>query len=200
MTNPDVLAKRLLQRAHNRDGLPEILIGILFLSAAGLSYAISVLPHRSPAGIAAILLFSFGFPAATFLAPRAIKSIRRRYLVEREGYVEHLPTRASPLRRQWLIGIAAAVIVLAQVVLRPLSENLIPGLTGVLGGALAAICGREPRFIFAGAVMAITGIAVFLSGLTMETGLIVIFAIQGAVEVISGSIVWMRFRAETNER
>jgi hypothetical protein len=200
MTNPDVLAKRLLHRAHNRDGLPEILIGLLFFFTAGMQYTIQVLPHRSVGFKAAVLTFSFGFPAASFFAPRLLKWVRRRYLVEREGYVEHLPTRPSPLRRPWLWGVGAVLIVGAQVVLRPLPDFWVPGLTGVVGGFLACLCGRGPRFYFAGSVMAITGLTLALLRTPMEMAFVILFGILGVVEIISGTMVWMRFRAETNER
>jgi hypothetical protein len=200
MTNPDVLAKRLLQRAHTRDGLPEILVGVLFVFTAGMQYALIVLPHRSAAFIAAVLIFAFGFPAASFLTPRLLKWVRRRYLVEREGYVEHLANRTVPLRRARLMGIGAVLIVLGQVALRPLPDSWVVGVTGLAGGVLAALCGREPRFYFAGFLMASIGLALAYSGIPMETGFVILFGIMGALELISGTIVWMRFRAETNER
>jgi len=45
--DPTVMARRLIQKAHNRDGLPEIAVGVSFLLVAGLIYAQVVLPPES---------------------------------------------------------------------------------------------------------------------------------------------------------
>ncbi len=49
------IAARLMQRAHNRDGLPEIAVGLIFLLSAGLIYAWAVLPPASVGFKAAVL-------------------------------------------------------------------------------------------------------------------------------------------------
>jgi hypothetical protein len=196
MTDPDVLAKRLLQRAHTRDGLPEILIGITFLAVSALQYAWSVLPHRSFAFRASVLVFALGFPLVSLAGPRWLRALRRRYLVEREGYVEHLP-RPFPFRRMWLMGVAATAIVLAQVALRPLPDYWVTGFTGVASGFLAGFCGRSPRFYLPGAVMAATGIGVAIAQMSMEMGFLIVFGVMGVLELVLGGTAWIRFLRET---
>ena len=196
MTNPDVLAKRLLQRAHTRDGLAEILIGVLFLMVSATQYAWLVLPHQSLAFRASVLLYAFGFPVVCLTGPRWLKALRRRYLVEREGYVEYLP-RPFPFRRMWLIGVAATAIVLAQVAFRPLPDYWLTGFTGVASGLLAGFCGQSPRFYFSGAVMAAAGLGVAFAQLPMTTGFLIVFGVMGVLELVMGGTAWIRFLRET---
>lgn len=195
MTNPDVLAKRLLHRAHNRDGLPEILLGFLFLAVSGVMYSWTVLNHHSLLFRASVLLYAFGFPTFCFLSPRLLRWIRNRFLVERAGYVEPLPG-PSLFRRAWAAGVGAVLIVLVLVTQHP-PGYWVTGVTGVGSGILAAICGRGPRFYVAGLIMAATGLAVAFARMPMEAGFAVIFGIQGAAELISGGIAW---RAAAHER
>ncbi len=200
MTNPDVLAKRLLQRAHTRDGLVEILVGVTFLVLSGLLYAESVLPHRSLAFIAIELTFPVGLGAVCYLGPRWIKWARQRYLVEREGWVEHFP---HPIRRHasWIAGAIAAVLVAVIVWSKPtLTEAWVTGWTGLMGGLLMAAAGRAPRFYLAGLIMAGIGLKLALSGTSMQAGFIILYGVMGAVELTMGSIVLMRFLRETDER
>jgi len=191
MTNPDVLAKRLLHRAHNRDGLPEILIGVLFLAVAGWLYAISVLPHKSFAFRTLVILYSFGFPVVCLLGPRWLKWLRRRYLVKLEGYVEHL--RRPRFLQLWLMGAGGAVFLVVYLLLRPDPDAWVVAFSGVGGGFLAGFCGRMPRFYFAGGCMAALGLGLAFARLPMNTGLMILFAVQGAIELVSGGMVWRRF-------
>lgn len=109
-----------------------------------------------------MLVYALVFPVVYFTGQRWLKAFRRRYLVAREGYVEHFPG-PYPLRRMWFIAVAAAVIVLAQVVFRPLPDYWVTGFTGLASGALAVVCGRGTRFYFSGLVMAALGLGVALA-------------------------------------
>src|SRR5208337_5298049 len=86
--DPDAMATRLTQRAHNRDGLPEIAVGVTFLLVSGLSYAQVALPRGSIGFKVAVIAFSFLVPLLTLGSPRILKWVRRRYLIARVGYVE----------------------------------------------------------------------------------------------------------------
>jgi hypothetical protein len=198
MTNPDVLAKQLLQRAHNRDGLPEILIGLLFLAVSGFQYAWIVLPHRSLVFKASVIVFALGFPAVCLLGHGWVQRFRQRYLVEREGYVESLPSR-NPYLKYWLMALVGLCAVLAQVLMRPMPEYWVTGFTGVAGGALAAFAGRAPRFYFAGLVMFATGLGVAFAKLPMENGFLILFGVMGVLELIMGGAAWFKFLSETRE-
>jgi hypothetical protein len=198
MTNPDALAKRLLHRAHARDGLAEILVSLLFFWVAAFQYADWVLPHRSLLFRVSDVVFALGWPAAAFLGPRGLSALRRRYLVQREGYVEHLP-QPHRFRRAWLAGVVAVLVVLALGAFRSSAEFWITVFTGVGGGCLGAFCGRAPRFYFVGAVMAAGGLAIAFARLPMAQGFFILFSVMGVLELIFGTIGWFRFLRETRE-
>lgn len=191
--DPTVIARRLIQRAHNRDGLPEIAVGVSLLLVAGLSYAQVRLPRESIGFKAAVLALSFLIPAMCFGLPWALRWVRRRYLMGRLGYVEPRPIG----RKQ--IGIGAALAALMTVALFGVAPQLsqpdrwILAGTGLLGGALVAWCGQLPRFVIGGLVMAATGICVAFSGVSMEIGFAILFGLQGLLALISGGVVFLRF-------
>jgi hypothetical protein len=92
--DPKVAAERLMQRAYNRDGLPELAVGLSLLVLASLIYGTAVLPKRSPFFVADVLGFALGCPLLGLLKPRLVKWVRGRYLTDRVGYV--LPKRRAP--------------------------------------------------------------------------------------------------------
>jgi hypothetical protein len=51
--DPSAIAGRVLQRAWNRDGLPEMAMGLCFLLSSGLIYATVALPRGSITGVVA---------------------------------------------------------------------------------------------------------------------------------------------------
>ena len=191
--DPNAIARRLMQRAHNRDGLPEIAVGLYFLLASSLTYAQVVLPRQSIGFIAAVLTFSLLFPVVCIGSPWTLKWVRRRYLIERVGYVEYEPIG----RRQIGFGIMLAVLVVLALfgVVPRLSQPdrwLLAG-TGLFGGALMAWCGRLPRFVIGGVVMAATGVFVAFAGVSLQIGFTMLFGFQGLVTLVSGCVVFLRF-------
>jgi hypothetical protein len=193
--DPSDAAARLLQRAWNRDGLPEIATGIFFLACAGLVRLQQVLPKGSPGFVAATLLFSFGLPAATLGGRSLVKRFRHRWLIARSGYVEPLP---HPVKPRWTLALllsAAAVLVSAALAMQ-LSEMALLPITGVLG---AAICGaiawqaRMWRTAAAGALMLASSVALAFSGLPLLAAMSALFAIQGLFWLLSGAVVLFLF-------
>ena len=188
--DPVSMAERCIRAAHNRDGLPEIAVGLIFLVVATLSYAQAVLPRESIGFKAAVLVLALIIPAFGFGAPWLVKWIRRRYLIERVGYVESKPAG----RKQIGIGIAVAIVVavaLGVCAARvPYPHRWVDGWvlagTGLSGGALAVMAGRSPRFMIAGVLMAATGIFVAVSGFPVETGFAALFGLPGLLILVSG--------------
>ncbi|MGD0871781.1 MAG: hypothetical protein ABSB88_19680 [Bryobacteraceae bacterium] len=191
--DPNVVAGRLMQRAHNRDGLPEIAVGLNFLLAASLIYAQVVLPKGSNGFRLAALAFALLLPSLLFGSLWALQWVRRRYLIERVGYVERRPMG----RRQIGLGIAiAALMALAVFGVAPrLSQpdRWLLGGTGLFGGALMAWCGRLARFVIGGAVMAAAGVCVAFAGVSLLMGFTLLFGFQGLVTLVSGGVVFLRF-------
>jgi len=191
--DPNAVARRLLQRAHTRDGLPEIAVGLIFLLASGLLYAQAVLPRESSGFKSAVLAFSLLLPFLILGSPWALRWVRRRYLVERLGYVRHKPIG----RKQIGFGILLAALmtlVLFGVVPRFSQPDrwLLAG-TGLSGGALLAWCGRLPRFVVGGVVMAAAGVLVAFAGVSLETGFAMLFGFQGLLTLASGGVVFLQF-------
>ena len=183
-----------MQRAHNRDGLPEIVMGLTSLFSAGLIYSWVVLPRTSIGYRASVLTFSFVLPVVIIGGPWILRWLRRRYLIPRMGYVQHKPIG----RRQIGSGIAAMVLVgsLLLGVVPRLAEPerwLLAG-TGLFGGAVLAWCGRRTaRLVIGGVLMAATGFVVAFSGVSLEVGFTILFGLQGLVSLVSGGVVMLRF-------
>jgi hypothetical protein len=190
--DPDAIGRQLLQQAHLRDGLAEIWMGAFFLLSSASIYARLTLPGETTcsrlAALAPLLLGLFLFSSKWVL-----KRVRRRYLIERWGYVEHKLIDRKRIGFGFLI---AAVMALAL-------HGLVPQLsqpdfwrlagTGLLGGALLAWVGRLPRFVVEGAVMATTGVLVAFSRVPLEVGFAVVFGVQGLITLVAGGVVLLRF-------
>lgn len=192
-SDPNAVARQLMQRAYNRDGLPEIAVGVIFLLASGIIYARAVLPQESTGFKLAVLAFALLLPFLIFGSPWALEWVRRRYLMERVGYVQR-----KPIGWRWI----ALVIVLAALLALALSEAvtrlllpdrwLLAG-TGLLGGALIAWCGRLRRFVIEGVLMAATGVFLAFAGVSLEIGSTMLLGFQGLVTLVSGGVVFLRF-------
>src|SRR5579863_4813088 len=87
MEDPDRLAGRLIQRAWNRDGLPEIAIGLILLFTSAVFAAQHLLEREWPV-FRVLPVFIVLICPLTYMLPHAVKWARNRYLIERTGYVE----------------------------------------------------------------------------------------------------------------
>lgn len=192
-TDPDALGYRLLQKAHVRDGLPEIYMGIFFLLGASLTYAVRVLPKESPSFRLAVLASAFLLPAVLLSGKWVLKWLRRHFLIEQWGFVEYRLING----RRIALGIAFAAVftlVLFGVVPRlsqPEAWRL--AAAGLFGGAVLAWGGRLPRFVIQGALWALGGVLLALSGVPEDLGFTMLFGSYGLVALISGSLVLRRF-------
>jgi hypothetical protein len=200
MGDPDTIAKRLMQRAHNRDGLPEIAVGLTFLVVAAFSYAQVLLPRESIAFKAAVIALALLIPVLSMGAPWALKRVRRQYLIERVGYLE--PKSIS--RRHIVIGttiaVMAALVTLGFMTESSQSDRWVLAGTGLLGGALAALSGQLPRFVVGGVLMAATGIVVASAGVSLPAGFAILFGFAGLLALVSGGVVFLRFVRQPIER
>lgn len=197
--DPNAIARRLIQRAHNRDGLPEIAVGLTFLLVGALSYAQVLLPRESIGFKAAVLGLALLIPVLCLGTPWALKWVRRRYLIERVGYVESKPI----CRRQIGIGIAfaavAAVVLFGVITQFSQPDRWVLAGTGLFGGAIAALSGQLPRFVIGGVLMAATGMVIAFAGVSLQIGFAVLFGFQGLLALISGGVVFLRFMRQPVE-
>lgn len=182
-----------MQQAHNRDGLPEIAAGLFFLLASGLTYAQAVLPPGSIGFRAAVVVPAFLIPPLCLGLPWALRWVRRRYLIARVGYVQYKPIGRKQIAPGIIMAVLMAVALLGVVPRLPEPDRWVLAGTGLFGGALAAFCGQQARFVIGGIVTAGIGLFVAFSGVTLLVGFTIIFGLAGLLSLISGTAVFLRF-------
>ncbi len=198
--SPDAIASRLMQRAHTRDGLPEIAIGIVFLTVAATMWMQVVFHPGSMGYTAGFWSFALLVPAMILGSQWAIKRVRRRFLIEKVGYVQLKPVN----RKRSGIAIGIAFVVAAVAAFAALKGSFPPASfvlagTGIGGGLLAALSGRIPRFVIGGVVMAATGILVAFSRVSLGLGFTILYGLMGALSLVSGLTVFLLFMREPTE-
>jgi len=197
--DPKALAHRMMQRAHNRDGVPEIAIGVAFIVQALLVFLQSLQPAGSIVYKGLALALAVFVPAVGLTVGAVIQRFRRHYLLDRFGYLE---TRRVGLRSM-LFGIvfAAMLAVLIGLIFRfSVSDQWVLAGAGILGGALAAFCGKLPRFIVHGGLIATIGLMAAYERLSLLLGFALMFGLSGIAILVSGSVVFARFMRQSGER
>jgi hypothetical protein len=212
---PDSLARRLMQDAHLRDGLPEIVVGVILLLAAAQSYTMAMLLSGGLLVLKRILILFWTFLviALTFSScsiPGApgtgwlLRWLRRRYLISRSGYVK--PRQRWNKRQLALFGgigllVAATLLLAWREVAPPLLDRGLFIAIGVFVGGIEALVGRSPRFVVMGLLTLVCGILVAFSRLPLELRFAVLYAFTGVMALISGTVVLVQFlRANTEEK
>jgi hypothetical protein len=198
--NPDAAARNLMQRAHNQDGVPEILIGVFFLAVAGLMWLQVAFKPRSIEYLASVVGLILLIGPLGMLLPWLIRRFRRRYLIERVGYVE--PKPATRKRVAVVLGIAflvgAAAVFAAWRGAFPPASWVLAG-TGIFGGAIVAVAGRLPRFVVGGVIGAVVGCVAGLDRLTLALGFTLVYGVMGLLSLISGCVVLLLFMRRHDE-
>lgn len=199
LEDPSALAGRLIQKAHNQGGLPEIAIGITWLLLSGLICAQVALPHRSIGFKIAVLTDAILIPALILGTPAALRWVRRRYLLTRVGYVQYKPAGRKQIGFGILVAVLMAVALFGVVprLARP-DAWLLAG-TGLFSGAIAALGGRLPRFVIGGLLMAAMGMILAWSGVPLEIGFAILFGFEGVVCLVSGGVVCLRFMRQPSD-
>jgi hypothetical protein len=198
--SPDAIACGLMQKAHNRDGLPEIAIGVFFLLIAGMMWLTVVFPPRSPIYVASILGLMLTMMVLPLRMQWVLKKVRRHFLIEKEGYVEFKPVnrKRSAILAALALVLAVAAIIAAYYGAFPPSRWILAG-TGIGGGVILAFAGRLPRFNIGGVLMAATGILLAFSRASLEVGFLILYGLIGLLSLISGSMVLLLFLRQPAE-
>jgi hypothetical protein len=194
--NPDLTARRLLLKAHNRDGLPEIAVGLCFLAAAfsnwlEVGFPPESLPHRVSALCLGVLV-----PALILGSMWAIRKVRRHFLIEQEGYVKLKPVNRKRLAFvmvfAFLVGVAMMLALYKRAL--PPTSWILAG-TGIGGCVLAVYAGRFPRYVVGGVVMAFIGVALAFSRVSLGVGYVILYGSMGILSLVSGCVVlWLFLR------
>ena len=198
--DPKIAAGRLMQRAYNRDGLPELAVGLLLLIFASLIYGTAVFPKGSPAFVAAVLGFAFGCPLLGWTTPRFLRWVRTRYLTGRFGYVRPKRMDRKVIWYGILNTIVFACVLLLGSLLFKRWDQWVLAMSGFLGGAIGIGIGWRsgvPRFVVKGLFWALSGAALSLTDLPLEIAMAAWLGAVGLVEFVSGGVVLRRFLAES---
>jgi hypothetical protein len=194
--DPKLLGARLMQQASNRDGLPEIGMGLILLLASGFIYAQAVLPRHSPGFKIAVISFAILLPVLTLSAQALLKRLRARFLVERSGYVQYKPLERKYFGIGILVVLAMTLLMFEASRLLPNPQRWVIALTGLLGGWLqvwAGLAAGLRRFVFYGVCWAVAGLLLAGSSVPFQLGMAILFGVAGAVNLVSGAVVFGRF-------
>src|ERR1700738_1138998 len=191
---PDQLATRLMQKAHNRDGLPEVLCGAVFLFAAAYTSMIamprSALMNHRGLFLADILLLA----ALCVAGPWLLRGVRGHFLIGRVGYVRTKPN----WRKLVIIAIAGLItfllLLLGAFFMRiPHLDDCVIASLGLFIGWVSPFWGRSLRFLVFGALAIPLGLVLVFSPLDINARLAIFFGSMGALWLLSGCVVLIRF-------
>jgi hypothetical protein len=210
---PDAIANGLMNKAEYRDGLQEIAIGVLILAFVGLTL--------SPVGFKLLIYKSFSWGGLLLIpigfgSQWVIKKVRKRYLIEKVGYVKLKPVNQKRLgiRLGIVLGCSFVVAALATFVMfkaviatyrgdgvvdwLPPFSWLILG-TGIFGGAIMIFRVRLLRYVIGGVIMAAMGILLGFSRVSLNVGLTILYGFGGLLPLISGCVVFFLFIRKRDE-
>lgn len=199
MEDPNALARHLLQRAHNQDGLPEIAMGGTFLLVSALQYAQFALAHGSIGFKTAVVTEAVLMPVLILGTPATLRWARGRYLMARVGYVKHKPIGRKQIGLGLMVAVLMAVALFVAATRASRPDGWILAGTGLFGGALAALGGRLPRFVIGGALSAAMGMLLATSGVSLDLGFAILFGFWAAMSLTSGGLAFARFMRQPVE-
>lgn len=205
--DPAVLAFQLMHRAHLQDGLPELFIGIMLL-VLGASFWVQILLVPSMMMTSLFLMLTIAFVLLCFRSTALVKWIRRRYLVERVGYIESRldePSKRRHKRKQLAILLASLsllMVIMVMDLLNILPLNLGRSIILFLGivfcGAFLSF-GTAYRFKVNGILALIAGLFLAFREPPLQTAVASFLTAVGSVNLISGLFVFFRFMRRTSE-
>lgn len=195
---PDVLARRILQQAHTRDGLSEILYGSVLLLASASQWTLLLLPPSLPRQMLHIGLIVFWI-GLCFAANRILTSVRHRWLLDRTGYVKERQPKPSLRAFLGVIAVALSAGIAAMLANRwsqvtPFLQdraNLL--LLGLGIGLFVMAIGRRLRFFLTGSLTILLAVALALTDLPQDFALACFLTAIGGIAVLVGGLVLIRF-------
>ena len=183
------------QRYWNADGLPELIMGVLWMIWGSAWLFGQSLPHdwRWNAYWSATPVFLAGSGS---LAVWAIKRLKARYTFPRTGYVEwHEPTRSARLAAAAVAAVSAAVLAIAVLRNDGSRGTFAAPILGVilsLAFVVASLRQRAPHFLALAAVAVALGVALgAIGGGWSSTNWL--FVGLGAAAAVLGAVRFTRF-------
>jgi len=201
LANPDLLAHRMVQCAHNRDGLPELIVGVIFVIASGMCWP-EVFFRSHPKQLLG-LVFTALVLIMCAITSSLIKSIRQRYLLPWVGYVRLRPhptsTKIKVLAFVQALIVAGAMAALTRYLeSRDLKLWLLP-INGIFIGVFQFVAGRLPRFWITGSLALCAGILLAFTNWSFELSLATLYLFVGIVEISAGGITLARLLRQRTE-
>jgi len=194
-TDPSATARKLMQKAHNRDGLPEITAGLFLLWIAALIYAQRILPRGSLAFKLVVAALALLMPLMCFGLPWAVKWLRRRFLLARVGYVKSRPLSRRPV----YLGIVIAILALLLFGYAAPHWHWELAAAGIFWGGLTVLIDRSPRFLATAVVAVLAGVWLTLTGVALDLGFAILWGGLGLISLLSGTVVLLRFLRQPAE-
>jgi hypothetical protein len=191
--------ERRTRQAGYDDGIAEMGLGVLGLLGGGCFFSYSFFPPGFPGP----LFWGIGVFAATIvgarLIGRAIRSLKQKWSYPRAGYASYRPPGGTGKRR--LISLSGAVAgfvsALAYGFLKDsfgfASPPFFFGLLFSLSYIYTGIRLRLARFYLYSFVAVVAGTILGQTGWTWRISMGALFAILGAVLLVSGVVVFSRF-------
>jgi hypothetical protein len=194
-SDPTRIAGRLMQKAHNRDGLPEICAGVfLMVTAAGI-FAPRILPHNK-LGAAVLFVMLLVLMLTCFALPRAPKWLRKRFLLAQVGYVK---PKAIPRRLKNYLGFAIGIPVALLVVYFAHDGRWLLAAAAILWGGITVTFGRSLRYWVTAVVAVSAGVWLAFTNIELGLGFAILWGGLGLVTLTSGSFVLLRFLRQSRE-
>ena len=167
-------------------GAVLILLGIFFAGQGWLPK-----PSLARALLAPVLLIVLA-GGGGIITPRIVSAMKARFTYPRTGYISYRVDKTKPRQRSLAAGIVGAVFaaVLVGVAVIVGSTDWVPGITGVLMGAILVymnvpLSGLR-RFYWMAGFCAILGIALSLVPLSLDYRLAILYSVIGLSFVLTG--------------
>ena len=193
-TDPTKIASRLMQKAHNRDGLPEITAGVFLIVTAASIFVPRILPHNKMGamvlGVMLILLM-----LTCFALPRAPKWLRKRFLLERVGYVK---PRTIPFKLKNYPGFLVPIPGFFIIYFAHNGRWLLAA-AAVVWGVLTVTFGRSLRYWVTAAAAVAAGVWLAFTNIELGLGFAILWGGLGIASLTSGTVVLVGFLRQSRE-
>ena len=186
------------------DGVPELLVGFIFLLAAIIYYVQESTPgsllSRILGIVSVILVCGVGFGGRWI-----IQRIKERTTYPRTGYLTYKSSWKN--KGDVVIAIGLMALILAFVVITTVTDTKLadwgPVVCGLLMGALGVQAGYRlglPRFYILAFLSLLIGAGLVLSGLSSVLSLPLFFGLNGLILLASGSLTLWKYLRSTHPR
>ncbi len=199
--SPEAIAQELIQQAHHRDGIPEIVTGAFFLMTAGLICAQPYLPNDPAGRRATAIIIVLAVPLVLLLIKRiAVPWLRQRYFIESFGYVQYNQWTSSRLFAGLTFVAVLALLVFGVAPKLEDPHRWRPILTALLLAGVLMWWGRPRRIFWYGAIAAAVAAGLAITGTRDPESHLILFSVIGVCFLVGGALTFGRFLREHKAR